>query len=579
MKRLFALTVLLLPWLTAADQIMLNGKHNLSVTGPGKFKAQSEQRICVFCHVPHHGDHGNNRPSPAPASQRAPGAIRRADDPRASPPGGSSRLCLSCHDGTIAVGQTLAAGNIAMRGSPDGKIGAGSSRLDDLSSSHPVSFHLNASAKEHAPLPGDRVQLDRQGQVQCTSCHDPHSESNVPGEKNFLVKSSRGSTLCDSCHQLPYWRSTPAAHQASFASLVAAPTSLGLTGYNNVGEAACAACHQPHGAGGARLVRNERGTNEDRLCLQCHNGRVASTDLLSEMSRPYAHTLMNSGPSGHDEDEGPLVPGRSLPEISAGTLRHVACVDCHNPHAAYRQSTSAPRAAGSLLGAWGIDRHGVRVDPVNFEYEICFKCHGDSANQPQSRGPTPPETTRRAVTEVNLRRVFDLSSPSFHPVEGPGRGGSVPSLIPPMSAGSIIYCGDCHGSGVRGGVRGPHGSNYPHLLAGNYSTLDRTPESPAAYALCYGCHSRDVLLSSRSSFPAHRAHVVGQATPCSVCHNAHGISAAIGTPTGNAHLIDFDVSVVQPSRSGQRRYRSGGAMSGSCTLACHGSQHENRSYP
>lgn len=579
MKWLLALACLALPWSASADQIMLNGKHNLSVTGPGKLKAQSERRICVFCHVPHGAPGGNNRPATSASAGRA-AVSSRANDPRAGGPNGASRTCLSCHDGTIAVGQTLAAGNIAMRGTPDGKIETGSARIDDLSSSHPVSFRLISSTRDRVPPAGDRVKLDHNGMVQCTSCHDPHSEENVPGEKKFLVKSSRSSALCESCHQLPWWRTNPAAHQSSFASLVAVTGPLAELGYSTVSDASCAACHQSHGANGARLVRNERGASDDRPCLQCHNGRVATTDLLAEMSKPYAHTLLAAGPSGHDADEGPRQATHSIPELYPATVRHVVCVDCHEPHSAWHQTTSAPRAAGSLAGVWGIDRNGLRIEPVNFEYEICFKCHADSANQPQARGPTLPETVRRAVTDVNLRRVFDLTAVSFHPVEGPGRSPTVPSLIAPLSAASIIYCSDCHGSDSgRGAPRGPHGSSYPHLLAANYSTLDHTPESPAAYALCYKCHSRDILLSSRSSFPLHRKHVMDQAAPCSACHNAHGVSTVAGSRIANAHLIDFDVTVVQPSRAGLRQYRTGGGSNGNCTLTCHGSEHQNRSYP
>jgi hypothetical protein len=116
----------------------------------------------------------------------------------------------------------------------------------------------------------------------------------------------------------------------------------------------------------------------------------------------------------------------------------------------------------------------------------------------------------------------------------------------------------------------------PFLLERSYLTADFTPEGPAAYALCYKCHDRDVLLSSRSSFPDHALHL-RIAAPCSACHTAHGVSARTGTPSANAHLIDFDTSIVQPS-GGVRRYTSTGVGTGSCTLTCHGESHSNKSY-
>ena len=70
---------------------------------------------------------------------------------------------------------------------------------------------------------------------------------------------------------------------------------------------------------------------------------------------------------------------------------------------------------------------------------------------------------------------------------------------------------------------GAHGSTYRPLLERNYTTADFTSESPTAYALCYKCHDRDVLLSDDSAFRLHAKHVVAGRTPCSACHAAHGV--------------------------------------------------------
>jgi hypothetical protein len=123
--------------------------------------------------------------------------------------------------------------------------------------------------------------------------------------------------------------------------------------------------------------------------------------------------------------------------------------------------------------------------------------------------------------------------------------------------------------GGSGGARGPHGSIYRPLLERNYSTTDPTVESPAAYALCYKCHDREKLLSDASAFRLHRRHVVDASAPCSACHSAHGVSPLTGTAENNAHLVDFDLSVVRPLGGG-RPYASAGPRRGSCNLTCHG---------
>ncbi|MFQ5494707.1 MAG: hypothetical protein ACE5EX_04940, partial [Phycisphaerae bacterium] len=88
---------------TLGQQRVADTVHNLSVAGPGSVRAQSEQEICVFCHAPHNT--GPMRPlwnrDVSPASYQ----IYQSSTLDASPgqPTGSSKLCLSCHDGTIAL--------------------------------------------------------------------------------------------------------------------------------------------------------------------------------------------------------------------------------------------------------------------------------------------------------------------------------------------------------------------------------------------------------------------------------------------------------------------------------------------
>jgi hypothetical protein len=216
------------------------------------------------------------------------------------------------------------------------------------------------------------------------------------------------------------------------------------------------------------------------------------------------------------------------------------------------------------------------VDQVRNEYEVCFKCHGDSANQP----PLRPGAPLRAFRETNLREALRGNAASFHPVVEPGRSADVPSLLPGLSEASFVRCTDCHasdaGPGVGGtGPAGPHGSIFPFLLERQYLTGDAAPENPESYALCYKCHDRQVLLDpARSGFPLHALHVADRQTTCSTCHTPHGVSWRAGNPTNNAHLIDFDVAVVEPNASGLHRYETSGLRSGSCALICHAHVHD-----
>lgn len=558
---------------------VVGSKHDLSASGPGPVRAISETQVCLFCHVPHGGTRGGgNRPS-----TQAPHQLRETAAGASRAPTGASRACLSCHDGTIAVGRTVARGEVPMRGGDrGGRLGGAANLGTDLRGSHPISTTQPTGPRFRAPDRRDAVKLDRGGEVQCTSCHDPHREKVDPSVGKFLVQSSRGPDLCLACHEPAAYRGASSSHFTSTA--VYGPAQGNDTGFTSVADTACMSCHRSHGTEPhASLLRESRThPSDDGVCLRCHDGRVAGTDVASQAQKPWAHAAPAGERSAHRTGEGPASAAARLPETSPAAPRHVTCADCHDPHLAFPQPAEPPRASGALAGTWGIDRNGARVAPAQFEYQICFKCHADSANQPQVHGPTPPETVRRVVAEVNLRRVFDPTAASSHPVMGPGRASSVPSLIAPLTTSSVIRCSDCHasddGKGAGGpGPRGPHGSVHRHILERQYLTADLTGESPSAYALCYKCHDRDTVLSSRSSFPQHAVHVVRSATPCSACHNAHGISAAAGNPINNAHLVDFDVSIVRPNSLGVRRY-VGAGTGGSCSVSCHGRDHRDTPY-
>lgn len=567
----------------AAQTTVVSSKHDLSVTGPGPIRSTSETQVCLFCHVSHRQGPGGNRPDPGRGYQPYQSSTLEADVP--SSPTGASRICLSCHDGTIALGATIASGLIEVAGSdPYGRLPAGRSNLGtDLRRTHPISFTPRPSTRVRAPQP-PRVQLDRTGAMQCTSCHDPHSESPDGQRKMFLVDSNRHSSLCLSCHLVVHWSSNPSSHQSSRAEVDPSRTEARFP-FATVAENGCESCHSSHNASeDGRLIRVKNRSAEQQVCLDCHTGRVAKTDLVTVMSRPFNHQQPENVPQIHDAAEGPGHPRFALPEENTSALRHVTCVDCHNPHAAYARRSDGVQVSGALAGVWGIDARGERVDEVRYEYEICFKCHGDSTNRgaglTSARGLAPQ---RGRPGAANLRLAFAPEAPSSHPVVQPARNADVPSLKAPPGPSLLITCTDCHNSdtGPRMGGQspnGPHGSNFEFMLERNYSTRDHTTESESAYALCYKCHDRDVLLSGRSAFVLHRQHVVDSATPCSACHTAHGTGALEGTESANARLIDFDTALVAPGPRGTREYTSFASRSGTCSVSCHGKVHDRTPY-
>jgi len=189
-------------------------KHDFSTS------TWSGGQICVACHTPHNADTTVNE---APLWNHTVTATTFAlySSPTfngtTNQPAGSSKLCLSCHDGTVAIDSFGGAvGATTMSGAS--VIGAGANLSDD----HPISFvfdsalasadgglHNPATTNVTIGLGGDKERTGTLaqtmligGQVQCASCHDVHNGATVPGTggQPLLKVTKAGSALCLTCH-------------------------------------------------------------------------------------------------------------------------------------------------------------------------------------------------------------------------------------------------------------------------------------------------------------------------------------------------------------------------------------------
>ncbi len=536
-------------------------KHNLSVTGPGTIKSTTEPEICIFCHTPHNAridvPYLWNRYNTQQNYITYESSTLYAT---VGQPTGASKLCLSCHDGTIALGALVSRqGEVPFAGGirflPEGPSRLGTELSDD----HPVSFRYdsalalaNGELADPALIP-PQARLDANNQLQCTACHDPHNDT----YGKFLVMSNINSGLCTSCHQKKGWKSS--SHETSNATWNGSGANPWQhTPYNTVSNNGCENCHRPHTAGGhARLLQY---AFEEDNCLVCHNGNVAGENIQRELIKSYRHAVQDY--SGIHEP---------LENFTSGTVKkHVECADCHNPHSVKSTlSPGAPQISGANQGVKGINTAGQQISEATNLYEICFKCHAD-----YNVITTLPVT--RQIAQLNTRLEFDASNPSYHPVETAGKNPNVPSLLNPYTT-TKIFCTDCHNNDDFAGPRGPHGSNNRYLLRKSYTTQDMTTESSTAYALCYECHSRASILGDQS-FKEHKKHIVDKKAPCSACHDPHGISSTQGNFLNNSHLINFDVTIVLPDDQGRLRFEDQGTFKGRCYLTCHGKNHNPEGY-
>ncbi|HKN18487.1 MAG TPA: cytochrome c3 family protein [Dissulfurispiraceae bacterium] len=241
--------------------------HDLSKNRSGGIYGIADptlDRICIYCHAPHH----TIKPSDAlaqvsygsgfgyvplwnhdltlvnsftlysnSADNEKPGDISKQLNENATAVGSVSKLCLSCHDGTIAVASFGNAGGIGLNYAYSGSrntgsvfiqdvnkknwIGAGAKggTSADLSNHHPIGFDYYAVAAVDTQIADPSTAMGATGYsiqnllwnakydsggnqsggtMECSTCHSVHNKGNL-GEK-FLWVSDQQSSLCLTCH-------------------------------------------------------------------------------------------------------------------------------------------------------------------------------------------------------------------------------------------------------------------------------------------------------------------------------------------------------------------------------------------
>jgi predicted CXXCH cytochrome family protein len=587
---------------------VVGSKHDLSIRGGSSVKASVETQPCVFCHTPHNANPAaqlwNHRASAVTyttygsssfQSGTTGGTFNTFPGTSAPQPSGSAKLCLSCHDGTIAVAATLNNGTIAVTGGPF--VPATANLGADLSNDHPVSFvRSTADPQVVDPPAGDAVRLETGTRnLQCTACHDPHSEATDSTTKKFLVKLNRGSAVCVTCHKPSGtgWTWQSSAHATSAKSYTAASTGgvagLGAhTGYATVADNGCAACHRSHSAPQAQRLL--KAVNQRNVCFQCHGSTpVANKDLSGVFARTYRHPLESSTSAIlHDSTEV-----RVSPTNFSGARRHVDCADCHNPHGAVSglHAVGTNQIVGGVLaGVQGVEPAAYPpvvpltgsyplasagqasytiATPAAREYQICFRCHSTYAfgSAPPPAPSGGPGTDVAAEVNPNNR--------SYHPVVGPPHlRAAASNLLAPWNtttAATRMYCTDCHGNNEATSAtvaQGAHGSTNAYMLRfANATWTTTSPTLSAPTGFCVNCHNAATIRSTN------RVHNVGDhgSRPCQACHAA--------TPHGTFRpaLIALTTD-PQPYNKGAARITSftqastpGGYSESNCSTAsgCH----------
>jgi hypothetical protein len=389
---LIPLGLLVAGWVQAAKISDVRGTlHNLSSSTtyvrngvtqnvPARnIKADTETEICIFCHTPH----GNQSAATPLWNRDISGATYSANNTYNSSsidadsselsagPGGSSKLCLSCHDGTMAIDKVSVNIDVANKVSSNNTTiamvnGSGTALTSpvnmptgagrdsgftrnlgtNLSNDHPISFTYSSTlisrdGELNTPAATDTaggIVMNRaggkvrpvlpleNGKVQCATCHDPHLRDDSDANAKFL-------------RQNRYQTGAPSA-----------------AGYQKDTDIICLACHNKD--------QNQKGS----WAFSAHAHNQVATYA-------YQSTLPNG-----------VVGTNDIRKFAGKKVWEVACLNCHDTHTVQGSRRLLREGTITALGANDIYQTGISAGSTSAnDYSksgienTCYQCHDGSA--------------------------------------------------------------------------------------------------------------------------------------------------------------------------------------------------------
>jgi Doubled CXXCH motif (Paired_CXXCH_1) len=535
--------------------------HNLSASGGsgvGAVKAVSESQVCVFCHTPHAATSGavplwNRRLSTATYTVYSSSSLdANAIFGTLDQPGGSSKLCLSCHDGTIAVGNVNVLGgtgsntpgtvNIPMTGTDAGGVmppgegtASGFTRNlgTNLSNDHPISVtYTGALATRDGELRGlDGNQRWPAGSGTTIGVRSPGYRPLFPLEPTGF--GGLGQLQCATCHD-PHVRETDAAAgNAKFLRQNRFQTATPGAGYNASGDILCLACHDKNQASGS-------------WAFSAHaNPLVAAQTYLASAITPQRRDF----PTG-------------LPVWKA------SCLNCHDTH--------------TVQGARRLAREGTdsgatpKAGGASAIEETCYQCHSATPVITNTGGVVPNIKSEFArAVRMPITNVEQAVAAEPHDIGGAFNDGAVDCTNAANRCGADFVesraqlgvdnvanrhaeCTDCHNPhrvvkfrsfvGNGGSVAGAPDAAGTHTHTDTASTI----HSNLASGVLRGAWGVEPVYGSASFFALPQSYTVKRGDPgnsadtsvsaaymtreyqiCLKCHSDYGYSDNNVHPIGN----------------------------------------------
>ncbi|MDH3574043.1 MAG: cytochrome c3 family protein [Desulfobacteraceae bacterium] len=482
---------------------IINTKHDLRKSFPNEKNIMQQRPVesgpCGVCHMPHNS--ANKR---LWAKQLPPGKESR------------SRFCLSCHQkGKVAEAVTITGTSHPLNVNPFEKIQS-----------------LAVSRKKLTlPLFSLQGAPDKNGNITCATCHDPHGSKtgsttartakNINSNTSTSFLRKRQKDMCGECH-LDKNLVINSKHDMSKM----APETKNILNRTPSESGLCGSCHLVHKGQGAFLwAREIKPQNKNiiqGICTSCHNEKgMAGKKVIKDYSHPVNVSPLKKGLT------------TTLPLFDKNGKKskkgEMTCLTCHEPH----RWDPTKIIDSDHYDTEGNTRNSFLRLQASPGSKLCQNCHPNKANIEKTDhdlGVTDPESKNikgQTPVESGVCGVCHLVHNSENWVRLWARNfGSGENLMDMM-------CNSCHSSKGTAKDKIPQISSHPQEKLINSAGRD-VPGRIDFFPMFHKSYGEPETLGTVS---------------CPSCHDAHKWDAGVNAKGMGANIEGDATNSFLRSRS------------------------------
>jgi predicted CXXCH cytochrome family protein len=348
------------------------------------------------------------------------------------------------------------------------------------------------------------------------------------------------ANACDSCHTLAdakahtFANARPREHLCAFCHTVSPEGGGGLVAgaggsiHKPFAEGECLGCHDPHGSKDSAMLRGEKYAD---ACMSCHKDITGAHDQV--------HGPASAGACGACHQPH----ASKFPRLLNGEGRNL-CIRCHTSTDIQIKTKSVVHepAKGDCRvchAAHATDQPGMlNDDPAR----LCTSCHASIAHAMETATTQHAAvTSKRSCLNCHTPHAGDnaklLRQPEINlclechnTTISLKDGGTLQNMKTVLEHGKSLHgaiaqqsCAACHEI---------HGGSHRRLLVSEYPNEMYSPFSDTAYALCFKCHDKNLVMLSETNAVTsfrngdrnlHFVHVnrADKGRSCRTCHDSH----------------------------------------------------------